>query len=82
MVEYVNSAVAEFHAIRAESLMKVSVELEKIEASFDKHQEWHREVLERMLDAGKNSRLALASIVVAALGVVVAIAAILSSAFR
>lgn len=80
MVEYVGNAVTEFHAIRAESLIRVSVELEKIEASFDKHQEWHRVVLERMLEAGRNNRLALASIIVGALGVVVAIGAILVAA--
>lgn len=73
MVEYVNGQVAEFHGIRAESLRQIGVELEKIEKDFADHQTWHRTLLERMLDRGQDNRMALAGLVIGALGVVVAI---------
>lgn len=82
MVEYVNTQVAEFHGIRAESLRQIGVELEKIEKDFQDHQTWHRNLLERMLEQGRNGRLAVASLIVGALGVVVAIAAVLVTFLR
>lgn len=69
MVEYVSEVEVKFHSIRAESLIQISNTLEKMEARFEAHEQWHRTVLERMLTDRRNTGISVISLIIAALAV-------------
>lgn len=64
MVEYVAESDARYHAARSESLIQISNALEKIEVRMDKHDEWHREVLERLLTERRSNGIAIIAVLV------------------
>jgi hypothetical protein len=73
MVEYVAEADARYHAARAESLIQMSNALEKIETRFDRHDDWHRNVLETLLTSRRTNGIAILAVGVAALSTVATI---------
>lgn len=71
MVEYVSESETRFHSIRAESLVQMSNALEKIEVRMDRHDKWHRDVLEKLLRERRQNGIAIAAVVVATLALLV-----------
>ena len=70
MVEYVAESDARYHAARADSLIQISNALEKIETRMDKHDEWHREVLERLLTERRSNGIAIFAIAVSVVALI------------
>lgn len=82
MVEYFAKQEAEWHTMRAESFVIINAQLEKLDKRLEKsvedfvetfraHEEWHRNVLQGLIDRGPQNRLSVAAIITAIIGIVV-----------
>lgn len=85
MVEYVSETEAKMHSIRAESLININNQMEHLEATvtkavdtiserFERHELWHRDVLQGFLDRAVQNKLSTGALVASIISIVVSTA--------
>src|SRR4051812_18320823 len=82
MVEYFAKQESEWHTMRAEGFISMNNQLEKLDDrvektlntladNLNKHEEWHRNVLQGLIDRGNQSKIAIVAIIVSIVGMAV-----------
>lgn len=85
MVEFVAHTETEWHSMRAESIIQMNNQMERIERSLndgmrkldqrmEKHETWHRDVLQGFLDRAVQNKLSTGALLASILSIIVSTA--------